>query len=312
MRDSVQLLSIVAVAIISIVLCAGCGEPGPTIGLGLHLEKGKRYGVSTVTDQSIMGEMKMRQSVGLWTNYAVEDVDAAGNATVRVTYDSAAFSQTTDSTVSYHSGDTTSEIPPAAAAYISIVGHGFGVKIAPGGRVMEVIGGDALRQAIIDRMSGSNKFLSGVIDQNLRTMFSDSALKLSIGQMLAFYPPKPVAVGDSWTSKGDIGGGFPMTLENEYTLKSRGNGVAVVELKSKIEPTATPAAADVSPISYDITGAQKGTMEIDERSGWMMKSEQTEEFSGMIRQRADSGSATGGEMPVSVRGTTVTKSWEMN
>ncbi|MEO5931527.1 MAG: DUF6263 family protein, partial [Candidatus Kapaibacterium sp.] len=256
-------------------------------------------------------EVKMRQSVGLWTNYAVEDVDAAGNATVRITYDSAAFSQTTDSTVSYHSGDTTSEIPPSAAAYMSIVGHGFGVKIAPGGGVTEVIGGDALRQAIIDRMSGSNKFLSGVIDQNLRAMFSDSALRQSIGQMLTFYPPKPVAVGDSWTTRSDIGGGFPMTLENEYTLKSSGNGLAVIELTSKIEPMAPPAQADLSPIHYDITGSQKGTMEIDERSGWMMKSEQTQEFSGMIRQRADSLSDGGGQMAVSVRGTTVTKSWEI-
>lgn len=297
-------------AAILAMLAGACGEPGPSVDLRLHLRAGDVYRVWTVTEQTTAGADSAWQAIGLTTTYRVESLGSAGIARVRVSYDSASFaSGGSGGRVNITSADTLADIPPAAAGYLALVGHGFTMMLAPNGQVARIDGGDELRRSIAERLTGSNKFMAGVVDGYLRSIFSDSALRASMEQSFALYPARQTAVGDRWKRAFRLAAPYPMALENEYELASRSGGIATVEMETAMESydRKPDGSAPSLRFDYDLTGKQRGRMMIRESDGWVIESNVTQEFSGTIRQGDGADSGRGAAYPVDVRGSTVTK-----
>jgi hypothetical protein len=297
-----------------LILVGACRDKGPATALRLHLRAGSTYRVWTTTEQSVIGAGGMKQSIGLGITYSVEGVGSAGVATLRVSYDSATFTGEGPAgkqsiTSADIAADTSIDIPPGAAGYMALVGQGFVMRVAPDGHVRGVEGGDSLRRAVAERLSGSNKFLTGVAENYLDAVFSDSALVRSIEQSLAIYPPEPVVVGSSWETTSAMPGGFPLTLHSEYELESRAGGIATIDVTSKIESNRAPSGGtpSIMGFEYDLAGKQKGKITIREEDGWPVGSELTQEFSGTLRQGNSVDSAKKIEYPVSVRGSVTTR-----
>jgi hypothetical protein len=293
-----------------LIFVGACRDKGPATALRLHLRAGSTYHVWTTTEQSVIGAGGMKQSIGMGITYSVEGVDSAGVATLRVNYDSATFTgEGPMGRQSFTSADTSADIPPAAAGYMAIVGQGFVMRVGPDGHVRGVEGGEALRRAVAERLSASNKFLTGVAENYLGEVFGDSALVRSMEQSLDIYPPEPVAVGSTWEKTVAEAGSFPLTLRSEYELESRAGGVATIGVSSKIESDRSPSrtSPSVMGFEYDLAGKQKGRITIREEDGWPLASEMTQEFSGTIRQGNGADSTKKIEYPVSVRGSVTTR-----
>ncbi len=292
------------------MLAGACAEQGPSVDLRLHLRAGSSYRVWSVTEQTTIGADSAWQSIGLGITYRIESLGPAGIATVRVSYDSASFvSGGPGGRIAFTSADTLADLPPAAAGYLALVGHSFTMMLAPNGQVVRVDGGEELRRSIAERLTGSNKFMAGVVDGYLRSIFGDSALRASMEQSFAIYPARQVAVGEKWNRTFSLAAPYPVILKNEYELVSRSGGIATVELETAMESD-DPKSGPGSPalrFDYDLDGEQQGRVMIRESDGWVIESQVGQEFSGTIRQGGGADSSRGTEYPVGVRGSVSTK-----
>lgn len=109
-------------------------------------------------------------------------------------------------------------------------------------------------------------------------------------------PTDPVSIGDSWTDSTSMAG-MPMSLETTYTLSSRQDGVAMIDVKSVIG--AEGATMEMGPMEMhvDLSGEQTGTMEVDEATGWTIRSRLEGEFSGFVTMEGMPG---GGGIPMEI------------
>ena len=78
-----------------------------------------------------------------------------------------------------------------------------------------------------------------------------------------------------------------MKLDSTYKLTARKEGTAVVTVSSKILPNKDAEPMEMPgmkmKMSWSLSGSQKGTMQIDERTGWTKEAEMVQEMSGTIR-----------------------------
>jgi hypothetical protein len=120
-------------------------------------------------------------------------------------------------------------------------------------------------------------------------------------QILAIYPDEPVGIGDSWSRRATISAGFPLLLENTYTLRSRQDGLAVVDVASKMSknPAGKPMKVGPATLDFDITGTQEGQMTISEATGWVTKSTLKQKFAGTLKMENAPGTEGALSWPIS-------------
>jgi hypothetical protein len=254
----------------------------------MRFEEGKTYRMRMATEQKITQTMEgrtmvMPQTIGFGLTQAVKEVREDGTAVVQVTYDSVKFKQEGPmGAMDYDSANPPATVPPMARGFAALVGQGFSMDMTPEGRVVRVEGADQLLARITENIEIPMPAMRSTIEAQMKQQFGDQALKEMMEQMMAIYPEKPVAVGDSWSRKVTVARGFPMVMDNNWTLKSRADGVAVVEVRSTVEPNpdAGPLEMGGMRIQQKLRGDQQGTIEIDETSGWVLKSTLNQEFSG--------------------------------
>ncbi len=113
------------------------------------------------------------------------------------------------------------------------------------------------------------------------------------------FPTDPVSIGDSWTDSTSMAG-MPISLETTYTLSGLQDGVAMIDVESVIG--AEGATMEMGPMvmRYDLSGEQTGTMEVDEATGWTIRSRAESEFSGhfSVTMEGRPGSA---EIPMTIK-----------
>ncbi len=95
-------------------------------------------------------------------------------------------------------------------------------------------------------------------------------------------PDEPVAVGDSWSQEMTLTTMLPAVFEITGTLTDRTDGVSTVELECTIKPLPDAPPMKIGPLSmtYKLEGTQKGTLKINEATGWFAEGEMTQEMEG--------------------------------
>jgi len=279
--------------------------------LRLNLREGKSYSLRVLTEQEIHQTLEgqqydMTQTMGMGYTYDVDQIDAAGNALVHVTYDwTLVKQQVPGGNIEYDSSNPPGVVDPAAMGFAALVGQGFTMRLSPQGGIQDVQGVDEMISRMLEQLDMLQDPTLDALEQSLRNQFGENAIKESLGNMLSIYPEMPVKIGDAWSKTFVISLGFPMILENTWTLVGRQGGVATIEVHSTIKPNLEggPIEMGYVKLSYDVFGEQWGTLEMDESTGWTVSSVVTQEVSGTV-------TLEGGEMgeqavswPISWEGT---------
>lgn len=263
------------------------------INLKLNLEKGQTYKMKTVTDmkikQTIPGQqqpVKVDQRTESKDIYTVEDVKTDGTVVLKVTYDGL-FSKTespnTAESFEYNSANPSASVGPVAPIFNAIVGQSYTVTVTPEGHVKDIQDADALFEGIqegINKVSGSQ--MSTSVGASLKAEYGEEALKSNMENLFDMYPDDPVSVGDTWQERTSRTQGFPMSVNSIYTLKDRKDGVAVIDVFALIQPNREAGSVQVGNMNllYNVSGSVTGLMEIQESTGWVVRSNSTLRLSG--------------------------------
>ena len=242
------------------------------------------------------------QTLTVGYTMSVDDVDAGGAMTVTTTYDSVVLRQKGPAgVVEYDSANPPKQPAPAARAFAVLQGLSFKMTVAPAGTVNSVEGVDEMLAEVVRRLSLPEGPERRNVQKVLSEQFGDAAMKQNMQDLFALYPPRPVAVGESWDHKVVVSRGFPVVIEGAYTLRGRTGGVAEIALKDKLSPntTAGPVELGTGKMTYELTGRQHGTARVDEETGWTQSLVTEQELSGTIRFRTSGNTET--TIPVTVK-----------
>ena len=116
---------------------------------------------------------------------------------------------------------------------------------------------------------------AAILDQQ----FSDEAIKTMLSQISAYFPDKPVAVGDSWEVGIPLNtSGISTFSQMKLTLKRVDNSIATLDCTGTIETPAEGAVQKMQGVEakVSIKGKQTGTIQIDMQTGWTVGAEITQ------------------------------------
>lgn len=283
------LFGILVLILIASIVTVWDRETG-RLELRLDFQEGKTYSQRMLTEQeihqTIAGQQyDVTQTIGMGYSYTISEVDADGNAWIKATYDSTILKQESPmGGIEYDSSNPPEVVDPAAMGFAALVGQGFRMKLSPQGYIQDIQGVDEMITRMLEQFGLLQDPALDALEQSLRDQFGEKAIKESMGNTMAIYPETPVKVGDAWNKTVVVSLGFPMILENTWTLVERQSGVAMIEVHSTIEPNLEegPVEIGLTKLSYNISGEQWGTVEIDESTGWTLYSGITQQVSGTI------------------------------
>jgi len=255
----------------------------------MQFKEGEKYYLRFLTEQKISqtvsGQQQYsEQTVGLGCDLDVKKVEPNGNTLVSYTYRWVNLKQTAaGNRVEYDSSDKGSPVPPMAQGFAVLLDEGFSLKTTPQGRIEEVMGLQTLRENI------ERKLPQGPMKQammmGIKQFINEEGIKEMTESSLAIYPEKPVGIGDSWKRTLTLTQGAAMTLENEWTLKDRKDGVSFIEVKSNIKSNPEGGSVEVgtAKVSYNLSGKQQGMIELEESTGRIIRSRINQDISGQIK-----------------------------
>lgn len=252
-------------------------------------------------DEAINQEMSM-----VW-RYDVIDVEGNGDIIFTLSYDRIYIRQDLGfETIEYDSDNPPSYIEPAMRGYGALIGKQLQVRIDNKGKVVGLTGAKSLEDAVIAALDIPDSPYRDRVLSDIRNQFGEEALKSSFQQITSFYPPDPILIGDTWNSEDFINTGFPMKLENQYTLKSlRDDGFAEIAVRSIIssDPESTVDIGEVS-LFYNVSGEQTGVIYVDRGNGLPSRSEINMRFEGTVETTGE-GDQPGQSWPIRANGVVV-------
>lgn len=286
MKSSLAALAL----LLSLALTARAEEK---IDLRLHWSKGDAHHVSVSLDQTVdqvlgTAHQQTSQSVGVKYSFKVEDLDAHGNATISVQYDSVSFHARTPSGVIDYDPrkPANGPMPVTVSALAALIGQSYSVTVDPHGKVTAIIGLQKMLDAVLSHLTASDGVLRLALERTIRQQLSEPNLKQSLHDVFSPFPDHPVAIGESWTRALPVSMGFPMNLRTTYTLKGVEDGVASIAIAGKAA-TAPNAMLDMGSVKmdYDLKGEQTGSLEITLSTGWTRSASISQHLAGSATLR---------------------------
>ncbi len=234
-----------------------------------------RYQINARTQE---GEVRMSLTYGYGLDYQVLEMDKRRNITNRITIHSMLMrvSGPFGTTVDFDSTDPFQEPALENSILASLMGFTLDVKINPSGRVVHVKGFEELIKEIGKLLPDSPDKRSTL--KNLRSQL-DYKTMMGATDQLALYPKQPVAVGDSWQGINQFNSnGLDLISEDRYEIKGRKDGVVFIDLASQIKPR-----TNSGPKAMNVTGSQRGVIEVLEENGWVHRLRLEQEITGTAK-----------------------------
>lgn len=275
-------------ALLTIAYLAPFATAQDKLDLRLRFNKGDVHEMTVNLDQTIEqtiqgSKQQTTQTVRVDYTFTVDNVDDQGTASVAVHYNSVALhSKSRAGEVNFDSAQPGSYIPSVAASLAALVGQGYSMKITSSGSIVQVSGLDALLQVLLAKLSIPEGPVRTAAELSLKERLDEQSVKATLASVFAPFPGDTVALGQSWYRKFQVNLGFPLTVETTYTLKSRDNGMATIELTGRAS-TASGNAIDLgqqAKMSYDLQGELHGQIEIQESTGWPWLATTTQTLTG--------------------------------
>jgi hypothetical protein len=226
----------------------------------------------TLADNDQLKGGKTGDTLEMAYDQTVESVDAAGNATVKITIKSMKFKSVEKDAVRLEFDSTQNQDKSSPLA--KLIGKGYKITLSPQGKVVDVIDPTQARTAVRGSTPADKLGASLLKDDVIKRRHSLSALPPAGSDQL-----KP---GQDWSNVKTMAFGLMgnRSFERIYVLKEvkddAGKQVAVVEM-SAIPTSDTPddssigeAAENLSKM-FDNVDAYNGSLELDVATGTVVK-----------------------------------------
>jgi hypothetical protein len=286
---------VVLIAVAGVLVMVLARQGGGPVELRLRLEAGRSYAFRTEVNasQKIEGRAggQARSEMTMDYTWDVQEVDAEGNATIKVTQDAVRMEShgPGGEQVVYDSTSASGEEAGGiAAVFGALVGRSYTVKVSPTGDVLAVSGIGKAMAGMAEQVGGAGSQMGPALTG---PGVGEEAVKASIQEHFDFYPPGPVRIGDSWERRAELPGFGETGMTTTYKLKKRRGGTAVIAVEAEIEGEAIEMPFGGG--SIEISGTREGTLEVEESSGCVSKGEVTHEFAASMSGGAQSGKASG-------------------
>lgn len=270
---------ILMAAVLLVLLSAGNATAQEKHDIKLNVEKGLQWPMQLIMeqsiDQSVMGQtMETKQSTIMDMDLEVMEVSETGDVTIRYQYTRVQVTMNTGprGTVKYDSADPESGTGgPETMAYKALIGKEFTAVLGPNAAFKEVNGMDKILEDMVASL-GLAETQKAELKKVFETQFGNDAMEDMMSQSAIIYPDEPVAVGDSWNRKFTISAGFPMTMENTFTLNGADDTTYTIGFASTITPNEDGDGMVMGGVKMDMKmeGSQEGTSTIDRETGMVI------------------------------------------
>lgn len=232
----------------------------------------------------------MHQVTRTGIRYDVLAPDASGRPRVRFTYESMSLDANSPfGTFSWSSSDTPGTVPPLARVFAALLGREYIAVMDPDGSNPHVEGSDSVATRLLDGMTVG---------------FRENTIERAMKEAIAIMPPQSAAVGASWSCTSHTGGGHLRMIEKSTrTVDSRTGGVTKVKITAKM--ASDSAASPSTFVRYALEGTRTSTMEIEEATGWIIRSQSESAVSGSVIMDSPAGPM---DNPMSVKTRTTIES----
>ncbi|MHC5061845.1 MAG: DUF6263 family protein [Planctomycetota bacterium] len=281
--------------------------------LKLNLKKGQKLGMKIVNDQKIsqtvMGQQqKMNQMMAMGISFEVLAVDSEGNMSTKTTYQTIHVKMEGPMGVmEYDSAkpEETESANPISAMYKAMLGQSIVMKMTPKGEILAIENLEEMITKMADQMAADDAKKQQMREM-MKSFINEDKMKEMGGAMTAALPQQLVSVGESWTNQISIPVGFPMEMDTTNTLTECKGGIFTIQTEARIEPgdQAKPIEMGGVKMSMRIQGQQNGTSQLDEATGWMVRSKADMKFSGEVKVEGNEQMPQGMTIPMSIEGVT--------
>lgn len=266
-------------------------QAADAVDLKLNLKKGDVYRMRQTQEQTVsqtaFGQTQDNSQTMIYDQkIEVVDVLADGNMKIKASTESIKVKLTNpQETVEFDSTNPTDQENPEFAGYKAIANSEFLMTLDPKGNVVNVEGIEAMMDSVMKEYENLPAEAKGGLEESFKKMFSDENMKQMLGNVGAIYPDKSVSIGDTWSDEVSLDVAvMSMDLKNTYTLKEQKDGRAIIAVDSTIS-TKEPQVFNMGAMQMKHTinsGTQSGTVEVDETSGWIMRSQIDQNMTGTI------------------------------
>jgi len=303
-------LSFLCIVVLTMSILSGCQN---TLNIKFNMKKGDKYKVVVTSAQKITEDingqkMNIDQTSKTSYLYNVTDVASDGTTTINIKFDGISIKMANENqTYEFDSSKANDEKDAQGTAYKALVGQSFIIKISKDGKVQEIAGVDKIFSNIIDTLQISDQNTKDTLTETIKQSFGDEALKQNFGSMTEMYPEnKKIKVGDSWENKETISVGYPMIINNKWTLKANEGDILTMDVDSSIDADNSSEPMDLMGIKvkYALKGTQKGIMKLTKSNGFIQSGEVNQNITGTMNIEATDLLPDGLSVPMTIEGKT--------
>lgn len=262
----------------------------------LKLEKGQSFVFYTATDQSssqqIAGKKEtITQSIVSRDLIEVKD-KLAGNYWVDVTRKSCSY-ETSDryGTLTYDSEESTTSVPDPAVGYAMLVGCTFHLKMNDKGEILEIIDLAESLATISQNLKEMMPNISAALIDQIKASMTKESIQEGFAPLGRFFPPKKIAIGESWNKKLAAFEGFPVKVNTEYLLQRVEELQAQIVINSSFKKEEHAQHGDMD-MFEEFKGKQEGSARINLANGLIYDSSIEQSASAMVNNPRNSSEKT--------------------
>ena len=319
------------------IAVAETNEPGVTgaqetqdnitekIDLKLNLQQGQKFGMKLTVDQKVTQTMMGRQQnvsqkIAFGSITEVLAVNANGIIALKNTYDHIQVRMDGPmGSIEYDSTKPPTNVNnPQAKKMVdmwsAMVGESFVIDVTPKGEIVGVQDFEQMWERMMEKLAGDDPNVAQAMKEMMKNFMSEEHLKQTGGDMMMQFLDEPVVVGDMWYDTTSINVGFPVDIDVTYILKDRKDGIAFIDVISKMdmgEHDGKLVEVEGVKINMQMSGTQTGTVEVDETTGWMLRCKVDQNFSGVIKMAPNKHMPNGMSIPMTIQGTNTVEPMEV-
>lgn len=153
----------------------------------------------------------------------------------------------------------------------ALVGNKLNLKMKENGEVLSITGFDPIYSKVTASAGNVLKEAKQktAFTQSFKESFNEKILKDQFTKNLLLIPAKGAKVGEKWTKTENATPDGNVKLSTTYTLKSVGDGVAVISVTGGIPKKSDKKTQEGVTRSMSSELSQNGTVTLDQMSGWI-------------------------------------------
>lgn len=296
---------------VGLFLLLGCSASKPLM-LKMNMAQGKEFTVetntNTIVDVVVMGQTQKTLSTQfVETKFNVMDVMPNGDIAVKSTIMSMAnTNDTAQGSTSYDSKNLKDSDPSMADLMQPIIGHEMNMVMDNTGELKSFE-----QENLLDKMFADADEAMMAAKASMEGQFGEEAMKGMMQGLGNVLPNKAIKKGDTWTKDRKIETLMVLLTNSTYTLNERKDGKAFISLvgTTKTDATAPPVDMMGMQMSYIMSGPVKGTLVVDEKTGWVISSNIEQELKGTMKIKNEQIGEMDAQMDMSSTTTTEAKNF---